>query len=503
METTNTAEISIFAQNVNGLRTKSAMCFRNSSTYDHKFYALTETNLNGSLVSSEFFNNHFDVCRKDRCETGSQQERGGVLIASLFSFASNEIQIPNTRDIECICIQILINSTLDLFIVNSYIKPGASSEIYEKHRQAFRYVASIMRQSDVIVITGDFNIPGATWDFESTDSNILLPSNVQPVFAADFIEIVLTCGVYQVNRVLNENGRLLDLIFTNEIVNFDVNRAKPLVNCEGHHPPLLLTFEWHLEVNEQTRKISNFKKGDYVGLNRFLHAMNIEQLLLGNSVDGMVDVLCDILTDAIDKFIPKITIKRNRNCPWGTKELQRLKNLRNKEWKRFKLTGDVLPFETAFAAFDSLNTKLYDDFVRSMSENVQSNSKQFWQFVNSRRHTINNPKFLRYGNVSTCETKRQADLFADFFATTFKAASGINGVNDSLLDDNTPSIAEALHIDNLSLDEFFIFQELEAKKGAGPDGVHPLILRNCSALLYKPLWIIFNESLSLGRFPNR
>lgn len=51
-----------------------------------------------------------------------------------------------------------------------------------------------------------------------------------------------------------------------------------------------------------------------------------------------------------------------------------------------------------------------------------------------------------------------------------------------------------------------IFEELlkiDTKRGAGHDGIHPLLLKNCAAVLYQPLSIIFNESLDTAVFPDK
>lgn len=45
--------------------------------------------------------------------------------------------------------------------------------------------------------------------------------------------------------------------------------------------------------------------------------------------------------------------------------------------------------------------------------------------------------------------------------------------------------------------------KIDTSKGTGPDGFHPLLLKNCAAQLCTPLSIIFNESLALGNFPDQ
>lgn len=44
---------------------------------------------------------------------------------------------------------------------------------------------------------------------------------------------------------------------------------------------------------------------------------------------------------------------------------------------------------------------------------------------------------------------------------------------------------------------------LNKKKGNGPDGVSPQLLINCASSLAYPLYLLFNMSLSVGKFPSK
>jgi hypothetical protein len=48
-----------------------------------------------------------------------------------------------------------------------------------------------------------------------------------------------------------------------------------------------------------------------------------------------------------------------------------------------------------------------------------------------------------------------------------------------------------------------VLLELEVSKGAGHDGIPPLILKNCASTFEHPLSLIFNRSLLTYVFPNR
>lgn len=239
----DTTEFKLFVSNVHGLRTKSQLVFRNSSVMEVDVYSLTETWLKEEISSSEYFGAEFNVFRKDRWETGSDFARGGgVLIAVRNQFSSSRLPIPNSIEIECICVKICINSNMDVYIYNAYL-PKPSLELFNKHLAAIESMHSHCRSSDIFIVTGDFNIPNAKWTKQEEDSNIMLPEEIHPDYAAEFISGVNNLGLYQVNNVFNHMHRLLNLVFTNDPINLDVAQPEPLVNYENYHPPILATFE--------------------------------------------------------------------------------------------------------------------------------------------------------------------------------------------------------------------------------------------------------------------
>jgi hypothetical protein len=44
-----------------------------------------------------------------------------------------------------------------------------------------------------------------------------------------------------------------------------------------------------------------------------------------------------------------------------------------------------------------------------------------------------------------------------------------------------------------------VLQDLDVYKGSGPDGIPPIILKNCAFAFVKPLSYLFNMSLAISR----
>lgn len=130
-----------------------------------------------------------------------------------------------------------------------------------------------------------------------------------------------------------------------------------------------------------------------------------------------------------------------------------------------------------------------------MASSLNSNQSSFWNFVNSKRSNDGFPSILTLGTQTSYEASEQAELFATFFSANFSSQSQ---PQNSTSDSNATN-------ESFTLEEFEIFDALlniDAKKGVGEDGIHPLLLKNCAALLCKPITTIFKESLARSEFPD-
>lgn len=326
----------------------------------------------------------------------------------------------------------------------------------------------------------------------------MIPINIHPVHSSDFLHGILSLGYVQINDLFNDNGRLLDLIFTNELSIAEIVMPhSPLTNIDSFHPPLLLNVDISVNLASSIDCVPqrNFIVGDYIGFCNFLNESNVMHNLARKSLEEKISFLYTLLDDGISRFVP-FSKRRRYKLPWWNASLQNLKNKRNKEWKRFRLTGENSTYAAASSHFDSLNMVLYKDYVSRMETSLKNNPSSFWRFVKSKRSTDTLPKLLKHADRSSVDINDHVAMFAEFFAENF-----------------SPSIsrplqmhAETDEIDTrcFQLDEFFVFDELlkiKTSTNAGPDGIHPLILKNCASLLFEPLTLIFNDSLRTGVFP--
>lgn len=123
--------ISLFYQNLRGIRTKVNEFSTNFANLNADFFCLTETWLNSDFLSSEYISNNFISYRKDRNYESTKTVKGGgcwiVHKAEIDSVRRYDFEL-NINFIEDLWIQVkLANSNNSLFICTVYITPMPSN----------------------------------------------------------------------------------------------------------------------------------------------------------------------------------------------------------------------------------------------------------------------------------------------------------------------------------------------------------------------------------------
>lgn len=124
--------ISVYYQNVRGLRTKSNNFYINTLANNFDIIMLTETWLTESIYSSELFTDHYNIFRKVR----NYKRGGGALIAIRNDLVVTEIEM-NNLNFEALAVKTLICSKIYYF-VNVYFPPNSKLESYLLFLSQFR-----------------------------------------------------------------------------------------------------------------------------------------------------------------------------------------------------------------------------------------------------------------------------------------------------------------------------------------------------------------------------
>lgn len=501
--------MALYYQNVRGLRSKLREVFSGSQRLDFDIFALTETNLLDTIHNNELFSADYNVFRKDIHLTHNASCGRGVLLAVSCHLDCTLVDVPDSGNLDIVCVKINLKQKY-LFILCLYIKPGQPSSNYQLIVDAVDHIYSLLGSPDDLIVVGDFNLPKLSWSVSEDDSSHFVVSSEMSITEALITDNFSGCDLKQISGINNFMGRQLDLVFSTDSYNCAVTESRlTLTTIDAFHPPLQLTYSYDGGIEQIIYEPSydfNFRKADFVGLNRFLSATNFSQIL-GSIADfnNRVSTFYSILFNGFSKFVP---LSRRKNLiaspPWYTNELRSLRNQRNKHWKKFLISScssDLSDYYLCSQLFSNLSDSLYSAYISQMQSDLISDPKRFWQFINSKKKTDAYPPSLFLHDQTSNDPKQISELFAIHFKQAFTVTdSEIDADYFRYLNDLAQINAFDITIshqdvtDNINL--------LKDDYSTGPDGIPAIVLKKCNEVLTEPISILFQESLSNGIFPN-
>lgn len=324
--------LSIYYQNVRGLRTKTSTVYLNSQILPYEIFALNETNLTSDFNNSELFTSDFNVFRDDGLEKEDDSSGRGVLLAIHNRLDSTLIKTSHTSNFEFICVKITI-SKRNIYVLCCYIRPSQPIQGYQLAIDAIDSLLIDVDPCDIVIVLGDFNLPDLQWALSDDETHYVAinPSSDKEFL---FIDCLSDSGLHQLSGVTNNLKRQLDLIFSTDADNCIVSESKHLLSkLDQYHPPLSLTFSYN-SVNKTLyceRPYSfNFRKADFVKLNALLSNVNFNlnsNLNIENALTKFYTEIFNCFTQSVP-FVPQKT--PSSSPPWFTKELRSLRNRRYK-----------------------------------------------------------------------------------------------------------------------------------------------------------------------------
>lgn len=497
-------KISLIYQNVRGLNTKLNSLYVDSYNFRHHIVIFTETWLTDTVLNSEIMCDNFQIFRRDR---GSGRKSGGVLIAVSNILQADSLVYETTSNIEFLGVVIKMNNR-KIFITCSYIPPSSSFSTYMEHADAIKCTISGIKQNDLFISVGDFNMPAVTWNCSTEDGFWIPVLATNNLIYEEFLNSLLDLALYQMNGICNYQNRLLDLMFINEFMDISVERSIPIVLPEDlYHPTIEVNLPISLESIDKTTGVNYalcFKKANYQLLNYYLNHTNwMELFSLSNiTLDEIVERFYIKIFLLFDLCIPRQLIRIHSGPPWNTNYLSRMKNKKNKLYKKYKKSrrpGDYSKYVVAREKYNMLNRSCYANYLSRMRIDFKNNPRSFYNFVNSKRRSTVFPNAMKFLSSESCDDLNISNMFADFFSTTYS-----NSVyNEATFPAYSQSTSQNICIPLLDASTISSnLKKLKFSYSGGPDNVPSCILINCADALAEPLTLIFNTSIKNGEFPN-
>ena len=467
---------------------------------------LSETSLSDDFYDAEIGCYNYNIFRCDRdVEITGKKSGGGVLIAVSKRLCALKLDIIShtNRKFEELWILVTTDSRRLLLCV-VYIPPRSPVECYHDHCSAVEEMASLY-DSEQILIVGDYNLPGSTWQ---VDEDLGYIREQQSKQTECVLETMFYCNLCQLNNIHNANMVLLDLVLTNNS-NATVSCADTVLSrLDTHHPALCISFSTvdNFKPIEYENSICDFRNCDYDAINNFLINVPWDNIFNCDVNDAIV-TFYNILDVCLSVYVPKIIVKSNYKFPpWFSEELKHNIFKKKEAHRQYKISGTIDCYE-AFSCLRSLckaqAQQCYEQYIGDVEQSISGNPKYFWNYIRGKNRDQGLPNTMRYVDTISSDVSEIANLFADHFASVY-----VKGSSPTLrLDFDTLPFAHS----NISIGNFYVeissvldrLSGIDLNKGPGPDGLTAFFLKNCALPLSRPLWLIFNLSLSTGVFPKQ
>lgn len=500
--------LSIYYQNVRGLRTKTRDFLLNLSVSSYDVIILTETWLKSNIHNSELFDRRYLVYRKDRVTSRSdgKKDGGGVLIAVSRKFHSKRLIIRESCG-EDLWISIQLSHTMPkkmLELCAVYIPPPVTKLALENFLNKY---TNFDNSEAYTCIVGDFNMSFLNW-------KTLSQSKIQqiPVIGQILIDFLSINNLRQCNHIPNSKDKILDLVLVNT-PNCDVDKScMPLSTVDPLHPPVDINLDFNLPSTlkyNSSSKIKKYFKADYVSIANFLKVINWEDLF--NKcvhVDSYVDCFYKILNEAIDRYVPLFTSKNNRYPPWFNYKLIRMLKEKNKIRKKYKKYGnplDKISLNILSKRCSKYAKECYKLYFSKVEDSIRVSPKFFWSFLKNKRGGNSMlPEVMTDGDTCTSNGTRICELFCHCFSKAYLTDSDAwnkNNFNKTSITNFPFSSISFSEISFSKTEILKLMETLDIYKGSGPDNIPPVFIVKCANNLVIPLHFIYNKSLETGIFP--
>ena len=279
-----------------------------------------------------------------------------------------------------------------------------------------------------IIITGDMNFPGIDWKNYGSVKYDEKNKNYQ------FLEATRDGYLYQhVKSATRGRGSnkpsILDLFFTNdEDIISSVSYNSPLGKSD--HCVLSVEYDCKLDENNWCKYRYNYERGNYSKMHQDLD-INWEKLFssIAGDVNEYWENFLSIFNESQENNIPKKCVSnrsRKHKIPLDKKSISQIRR-KNRIWKNYAKTWDISTYREYCKACNQvrkLTRKAKLEYEKNLANQIKSNPKKFWNYVNSKTKVSSGiPPLSVTGNESdtevTDDNKEKAELLAKHFSSVF------------------------------------------------------------------------------------
>lgn len=464
------------------------------SACNFQVIGLSETWLSVDVNDAEVFPSCYSVFRADRNFAATGLSRGGgVLLAVENSIKSSVIDVNIMKtsfpSIDILgCKVYLTNVSLLMFVL--YVPPSISLAEFESFFETFESLNCFSTDCKILIF-GDFNIPLYNIDLNDSKSKAL----------NNFINFI---NVSQQNQIVNQSGRLLDLVVSN--MQCKVSRDDcPLINEDHHHPALSFTIKLnncHVRdfIFNGTCKKFNFKRANFPLMYDMFQRADWSYLENCSNINDACTSFYDTINNIFSVCVPIYKQNKRFYPPWFNLEIInniRKKDLAHRNYKKYNTNIYLEQFKTLRTLIKRQVKAAYAAYIENIEESILTDPSKFWTFVQCKKSRSRIPGSMYYNNINYDSPQAVVDGFSNFFSDVYLPSDPSHSTANLSLN-NTH-----IHINLITEQEIIeAAKKLKNKLTSGVDNVPSFIVRDCINAFATPLRILFNLILSTNEYPN-
>lgn len=510
----STLSLSCYYTNACSLNTKMLELQSTVESFEYDLVFLTETWFDEKSVT---YLNNYNIFNKNRPKSSGKVKGGGVAIYVKNDIEAHEVPDTELNNEQVEILWITLNPSK--ILIGCVYRPNNESSREERNKKdeflqkALSRAVWLVKNNtfDGLCLVGDFNMSKLEWNQNGVFGQI-----GEGTFEESLIDLILDNNVTQhvhfPTYVNEKNNRMkqniLDLIFSDcedRVVN--VEAGPPLSNYSNTYH---ISINFSLQLNNQNSRYNfsskkfSVRKANFIEISNFFNNINWFKFFNNKDIDECYNFFLEKYYEACSLFMPVYENRKNKfaKTPWMTKESKILVQQKKKLWniiRRNKKDVNTSVKDQYKLVCTNLRRKLVEDarnYEMSLMNDKKKNVKKLYNYVNIKQKVKKSINCVKNKDgVSISNKKEIANELNKYFKSVF-----INERSENMvLEKKTNKIFDKIHI--IESDVIIRLSKLDGEKTPGPDGVHPLVLKNCNEALSRPLCYIFRKSLEEGKVP--
>lgn len=496
-------KLTISHANINSITTRDRLdeLSQFTDTNDIDIVCLTETKLDDTVHSSLYIlPGYTEPLTRHRTRHG-----GGVALYTKSNLAVRRLSDLESGNIEWIWAQVKIgNSTVIVCCIYMPPDPTAQEQLDFCDQLKDSVLKAQVLAASCIVLVGDLNA-----------GNIFISNPSSPHSGISAFDRLLfdTYAELDMHQIIHEPTRkspscsnLRDQIAVSDCDSILASGTlSPFSNIDHEPVYVKLNIETPQANHNTTRIVWDYVNMDPELLTNILMNTNWDTILQ-QDLDRATHDFTHTILNAASQAIPKkhITI-RDSDKSWMTCTLKRFIRKRERLYRKAKATDSPHDWERwrqQRNATSNLNKRLKQSFLTQRSQRLITEKQNPCKYhailkqMIGKRKTSEIPPLLKADGELATDDKEKAELLNVHFA---KQSTSENFIDPSPRKSNAPELSNIVVTIEEVLREL---NSLKVNKSCGPDELPNKIIKLVTILIYEPLTILFNKSLSEGKFPS-